>query len=69
MKKNVGKIDVIIRIVLAIVFIALYFTEIVTGTFGIILLVLAGISVATSLIKTCPLYSILGLSTCPLKKK
>ena len=45
MKKNVGRIDVIIRIVLAIIFIALYFLEVVTGAFGIALLVLAGISV------------------------
>ncbi|MCK5857560.1 MAG: DUF2892 domain-containing protein [Bacteroidales bacterium] len=69
MKKNVGRIDVIIRILLAIVFIALYFTDTVTGTSGIVLLVLAGVSVATSVVGTCPLYSIVGLNTCPIKKK
>jgi len=69
MKKNVGRIDVIIRIILAVVFIALYFTDTVTGVFGIVLLVLAGVSVGTSFMKTCPLYSIFGLSTCPIKNK
>jgi len=69
MKKNVGRIDVIIRIVLAIVFVALFFTDTVTGTFGIVLLVLAGVSVLTSFMGSCPLYSIVGLNTCPMKKK
>lgn len=68
MKTNVGNIDKAVRIVLAVVFAALYFTGTVTGTIGIILLVLGGVFVATSLVGFCPLYSIFGLSTCPAKK-
>ncbi|MCB0820225.1 MAG: DUF2892 domain-containing protein [Bacteroidetes bacterium] len=68
MKANVGNIDKAVRIVLAIVFAALYFTGTVTGTVGIILLVLGGVFVATSLISFCPLYAIFGMSTCPVKK-
>ncbi len=68
MKKNVGRIDVIIRIVLAIIFAVLYFTGVVTGTLGYVFLGLAAISVLTSLLGRCPLYSVLGLNTCPLKK-
>jgi hypothetical protein len=63
MKKNMGSTDKIIRILLAVVAVALYFTNVVTGTLGIILLVLAGIFVATSLISFCPLYPIIGIST------
>lgn len=68
MKSNVGNTDKAIRVLLAIVFAALYFTGTVTGTLGIILLVLGGIFVATSLISFCPLYAIFGMSTCPAKK-
>lgn len=68
MKKNMGNADRIIRIILAAIVVALYFTNIITGTFGIVLLVLAGIFVLTSLISFCPLYAIVGLNTCPTKK-
>lgn len=64
MKKNMGSADKIIRFVLAIIFLALYFTGTVTGTTGIVLLVLAGVLVLTSLISFCPLYAPFGLSTC-----
>jgi hypothetical protein len=68
MKTNVGTIDKVIRISMAIVFAVLYFTGTVTGTLGIILLVLGGVFLLTSLMGTCPLYSIVGISTCPVKK-
>jgi len=63
MKKNMGSIDKIIRFIIAAVFVALYFTGIVTGVWGIVLLVLAGVFVLTSLISFCPLYTILGMNT------
>ena len=63
-----GAADRIIRILLAAVFAVLYFTGTVTGTFGIILLVLGGVFLLTSLISFCPLYTLVGLNTCPAKK-
>lgn len=68
MKPNIGNIDKIIRIVLAIVFAALYFTGTVTGVAGYILLALGGIFVLTSLVSFCPIYALVGLNTCPVKK-
>jgi hypothetical protein len=62
-----GSVDKIIRFVLAALFVILYFTNVVTGTFGIILLVLAGVFVLTSFISFCPLYAPFGLSTCKRK--
>ena len=59
-----GSADKIIRFILAAVFVALYLTNTVTGTFGIVLLVLAVVFVATSFISFCPLYAPFGLSTC-----
>ena len=68
MKKNMGNADRIIRILIAAVFAYLYFGGVVTGTAGIVLLVLGGVFVLTSLVSFCPLYTIVGLNTCPAKK-
>lgn len=68
MTLNMGKADRILRPLLAIVFIALYFTGTVTGTLGIVLLVLAAVFILTSVMGTCPLYSLFGIRTCPIKE-
>ena len=67
MKKNMGNVDRIIRILLAVVFAALYFTGTVTGTLGIILLIVGAVFVLTSAVSSCPLYSLVGLSTCAVE--
>lgn len=59
-----GSADRIIRILAAIVFDVLYYLGIVSGTWGIFLLVLAGVFVLTSLVSFCPIYSLFGLNTC-----
>lgn len=64
MKANMGSTDRIIRLTIAVVLGILYFTNMITGTLGIILLVVAIIFLATSFISFCPAYSILGLRTC-----
>lgn len=69
MKKNMGSIDKIIRLIIAIIISALYFTEVISGTLGIILLVLAGIFVLTSFVSFCPLYAPFGINTCSVKDK
>jgi hypothetical protein len=68
MKKNMGTTDRIIRLLLAVLFAYLYFGGIVTGTWGLVLLVLGGIFVLTSLVGFCPLYAPFGISTCAVKK-
>ena len=62
-----GSIDRSLRIAIAAVFGLLYFNGIVSGTPGIILLVLGGVFVLTSLVGFCPLYTIFGLNTFPGK--
>lgn len=69
MKKNMGSADRAIRVLIAAVIATLYFMNVITGTLGIILLVVAGVFVVTSLISFCPLYSIFGMSTCAVKKQ
>jgi len=63
MTKNMGSLDKAIRLVLAAVFVALYFANVVPGTLGIVLLVLAGVFALTSFIGSCPLYLPFNLST------
>ena len=63
MKKNLGNIDKVIRILVAVVFVVLYFTHVISGTLGIILLILATVIVVTSILGFCPLYLPFGLST------
>ena len=66
MKKNMGTIDKVIRILVAVVVVVLYLTNVISGLLGIILLILAAVFVLTSLLGFCPLYLPFGLST---KKK
>ena len=63
MKKNMGTIDKVIRILIAIVIAVLFFTKVITGALGIFLLVVAGVFVLTSIIGFCPLYSPLKMNT------
>lgn len=67
MKKNMGNIDRIIRVIAAIVFSALYFTGTVTGTVGLVLVILGAVFLATSFISFCPLYTLFGVNTCEKK--
>jgi hypothetical protein len=67
MKKNMGSADRIVRLIVALVIAVLYFTNVVAGTLGIILLVVAAIFALTSFISFCPLYAPFGLSTCKTK--
>lgn len=68
MKNNVGNIDRIIRLLLSVVLVILWFTGTLTGTIGIVALVLAGVFTLTAAIGFCPLYAIFGMNTCPAKK-
>ncbi len=62
--KNVGGIDKILRIVVGLGLIAIVFIGPQTplGWLGIVPL-------ATGLFGFCPFYTLLGLNTCPVKKK
>ena len=64
MKKNMGTIDRIVRLLIVVVAVTLYFTGVVTGLIGTIALVLAVIFTLTSTTAFCPIYAILGLKTC-----
>lgn len=68
MKTNMGNIDKAIRILLALVIAALYYFDQISGTTALILLILAGIFILTSLVSFCPLYLPFGISTTKKQK-
>lgn len=70
MKKNMGVADRILRILVAVVIIAIYFTtNWISGTLAIILLALSGVFILTGFMSFCPLYLPFGINTFGGKKK
>jgi len=67
MKKNMGSKDKAIRTIIAIILAILYYTETITGTFGIVILIVAAVLLITSLMNFCPLYPLIKINT--TKKK
>lgn len=67
MTKNMSNLDRGLRFIVAAIVAILYFTNIISGTTAIVLGVIAVIFAATSLVSFCPLYRLIGVSTCKVK--
>jgi hypothetical protein len=67
MKKNLGSVDRVIRMIFAVVLAVLYFSGSIVGPVGLVILALAAILAFTSVVGFCPLYRPFNLST--VKKK
>ena len=63
MKKNLGNVERVLRLVFAVVVAILFFTKVISGTSGIILLIVGGILALTALVSFCPIYWTLGWKT------
>jgi hypothetical protein len=63
MKANESKLDRIIRAVIGIVLISLYFINVLSGPLGLVLLVVGAVFLLTAAAGICPLYALLKLST------
>jgi hypothetical protein len=68
MKRNMGNTDRIIRAIIALTIAVLYFSGIITGTIGIILLIVSVIFLLTILLSFCPVYLLFGIKTCTSQK-
>lgn len=68
MKKNMGSADRAIRLLLAAVLVVLYFSGVISGTLGLIALVVAAVFTLTTLVGYCPLYSLVGFSSCKVRE-
>jgi len=69
MKKNVGSIDKTIRMAVAILIVALNLINTNSGILGVISLGIAIILLLTSILGVCPIYSVIGHSSCSAKIK
>ncbi|MCX6335100.1 MAG: DUF2892 domain-containing protein [Bacteroidia bacterium] len=69
MKKNMGNLDRIIRLLVAAVIVVLYFLNVISGTLAVVLLVVAAIFLVTSIFSFCPLYLPFKISTRPKEQK
>jgi hypothetical protein len=63
MKRNMSNTDRILRVVVSALFVYLYFSGIVTGTLGIVLVVLGAVFLLTAVVAFCPLYAPFKFST------
>ena len=63
-----GGFDRTLRLLIAAIVVALYYFEIIDGTWAIVLLVFSAIFVLTSFVSFCPLYLLFGINTCNIKK-
>lgn len=68
MKKNMGATDRTIRIAFTLVIVILYFTNTISGTWAIVLGILAVAFLLTSFISFCPLYLPFGINTTNRRK-
>jgi hypothetical protein len=67
MKINMGGADRIIRVLIAVAIGVLYFTNVITGTLAIVLIILGAVFLLTSVVGFCLLYAPFGIRTCPKK--
>lgn len=65
-KRNEANWDRVARVVIGVVILAAGLT-VVDGTLGVVLTVVAFVPLLTGIVGSCPLYSLLGVSTCPVK--
>ncbi len=63
MRKNVGKMDQIVRIALSLVLIILAYAKIIPPDFALAVYVVSVIIAVTGLVRICPLYKMLHKST------
>jgi hypothetical protein len=64
MLHNVGKIDRIIRLSLALIFVVLYYLKIANGSWDSYFIFGALLLLITSMRRCCPIYALLGFGTC-----
>lgn len=63
MKSNMSGLDRVLRVFFGIVLFVLYFTGVISGTLGIVLLAVGVLLLLTGLLGFCPLYALLKIRT------
>jgi Protein of unknown function (DUF2892) len=68
MKINMGNTDRWLRLFGAAVLYLLIYTGVVTGSLKVVFGLVGVVMIVTAMFGVCPLYTLMGLSTCPAKK-
>jgi hypothetical protein len=68
MKKNMGRVDRVIRTLVAFTLVFLYERDLFDVMIGRTMLVIAALLIITSLFAYCPFYSLFGFNTCSRKQ-
>ncbi|MEM9326607.1 MAG: DUF2892 domain-containing protein [Bacteroidota bacterium] len=63
MKKNMSKMDGVVRILVALAIVGLWYFNVIGGILLIVLGIVAAIFIVTGFVNFCPLYAALGLRT------
>ncbi|MCV6630180.1 MAG: DUF2892 domain-containing protein [Flavobacteriaceae bacterium] len=63
MRTNVGNLDQIFRIVVAVLIGVAYYMEYISGTIGVVLVIAAVVFLLTGIFKFCPLFALFGVSS------
>lgn len=67
MSQNVGGADRAVRIVAGVVLLGIAFAHIVTGGLAIAAYVVGAVALVTGVLRFCPAWSLIGVSTCTAK--
>ncbi len=67
MKANVGGIDRIVRLLAGLALIAVGALGLVASPWNIVAMAAGAVFTLTSVIRFCPLYTLLGINSCPIK--
>ena len=68
MKKNMGTTDKVLRLLVAVVIMGAFLLNRISGTTAVLLVILAGIFLLTSVTGVCPLYRLFGINTIKKRK-
>ena len=63
-----GKTDKLIRMIVALVIASLYYFGYISGSLALVLLAIGVVLALTSVLNFCPLYKLVGINTCEVKK-
>jgi len=63
MKKNMGKLDSIVRLTVAVLLAYLLFAGTIAGVWAIVSGIAAAIMLFTAIFRVCPLFTLVGITT------
>ena len=67
MKRNVGTVDMVVRLIVGVVLIAFGLAVEMSTVWQVILFVVAAVAIVTALVRFCPAHALFGFNTCAIE--